>query len=35
MKNPVRVAVTGRRAGLPLFEPLVVLGRDLAAVVRA
>jgi glutamyl-tRNA synthetase len=25
---PVRVAVTGRSVGLPLFESLVVLGRD-------
>jgi glutamyl-tRNA synthetase len=27
---PVRVAVTGRTVGLPLFESLVVLGRDRA-----
>jgi glutamyl-tRNA synthetase len=25
---PARVAVTGRTIGLPLFESLVVLGRD-------
>ena len=25
---PVRVAVTGRRIGLPLFESLEVLGRE-------
>ena len=25
---PVRVAVTGRRVGLPLFESLAVLGRE-------
>jgi len=25
---PVRVAVTGRSVGLPLFESLEVLGRD-------
>jgi glutamyl-tRNA synthetase len=25
---PVRLAVTGRRFGLPLFEPMAELGRD-------
>ncbi len=25
---PVRLAVTGRKSGLPLWEPMVVLGRD-------
>jgi glutamyl-tRNA synthetase len=26
---PVRIAVTGRRAGMPLFEPMSLLDRQL------
>ena len=25
---PVRIAVTGRRAGMPLFEPMALLDRE-------
>jgi glutamyl-tRNA synthetase len=28
MQSPLRVAVTGRSVGPPLFEPIAMLGRD-------
>jgi glutamyl-tRNA synthetase len=28
MQAPLRVAVTGRSVGPPLFEPIAMLGRD-------